>query len=435
MSNPVSEQDFEGLIGPLGSFEAEPVVAIAVSGGRDSMALAFLVNRWVRSIGGRAVLLTVDHDLRPESADEAQFVADWAKGQGLECQILRWRGEKPKSAVQSAARTARYALMEDGCRRQGILHLFLAHHADDQGETLLMRMARGSGPAGLSAMAPVTETRHLRLLRPLLTVSRQRLEDTLAAAGMDWVEDPSNQNPKYDRTLVRQLSLDLKRRGLEEGLLSALTGDFSSLRQKMDAEVVRFLGRYAVLHPAGYITLPHPLMAGLDEVYTAAILGRVLRTVGGGDYAPGRDKLARLRSRLADPDFRSATLGRCRITTRRKKLIVLRESRNLPPPYPLAAGEETVFDERFLLSAPVDCRVAPLGLEGWKAIDEQSKDLLDGLPSGLRGSLPAFWDDFGLLAAPSLRYWRGGLEENLVKGFQMSFRPPHPLCGIGVRLS
>jgi len=435
MSNPVSEKDFEGLIGPLGSFEVEPVVAVAVSGGRDSMALAFLVDRWVKSIGGRAVLLTVDHGLRAESHDEAQFVAEWAKGQGLECQVLRWQGEKPKSAIQNAARAARYALMEDWCRRHGILHLFLAHHADDQGETLLMRMARGSGPAGLSAMAPVTETRHLRLLRPLLTVSRERLEDTLAAAGVDWVEDPSNQDPKYDRTLVRRLSVDLKKRGLEEGLLSALTGDFASLREKMDAEVVRFLGHYAVLHPAGYVTLPHPLIAGLDELYTAAILGRVLRTVGGGDYAPGRDKLARLRARLAEPGFRSATLGRCRIMARRKKLIVLRESRNIPSPYPLAAGEETVFDERFLLSAPVDCRIAPLGLEGWKAIADQSKDLLDGLPVVLRGSLPAFWDDLGLLAVPCLRYWRGGLEENLIKRFQMSFRPPHPLCGIGVRLS
>jgi len=435
MSNPVTAEEFEGLMRPLGPFEAAPQIAIAVSGGRDSIALASLCDRWVRSFGGKSVLLTVDHGLRAESANEAAFVAEWAENREIECHILRWEGIKPETAIQEAARSARYALMESWCRKKGILHLFLAHHQDDQGETLLMRLAKGSGAAGLAAMAPIVETRHLRLLRPLLPISRNRLEATLEQQGMAWVDDPSNDDPKYDRTLVRQLSGDLKESGLDEGLLSALSGDFAKLRKKMDEEAALFLGQHVALHPAGFAKLPVRALAGVSDDFGTAVLARLLRTVGGGGYAPNQNKLNRLQNSLAIPKFSSATLGRCRVMLRGDDFFVFREARNLPVPVELAPEEEIEFDGRFFIKTPSHCRVAPLGVAGWKEILTASKDCLEGIPAPVRGSLPAFWDDLGLLAVPPLRYWRDGMEENLVKQFKMSFRPPHPLTGIGLRLS
>ena len=434
MSNPVTAEEFEGLMRPLAPFEAAPKVAIAVSGGRDSIALAFLCDRWVKTMGGEAVLLTVDHGLRAESANEAEFVADWAANREIACQVLRWEGDKPSSAVQQAARDARYTLMEDWCRKQGIVHLFLAHHGDDQGETLLMRLSKGSGAAGLAAMAPITETRHLRLLRPLLSVSRTRLEDTLAQQGMDWVEDPSNADPKYERTLVRKLSGDLTESGLDGGLLSALAGDFAALRQKKELEVVEFLAQKVTLHPTGYVYFSSNALGGASEGFALAVLGRILRTVGGGGYSPSQKKMARLWGRLGEPNFTSATLGRCRIMVHRNEVLVFREARNLPAPMKLSADEGAEFDGRFYLKAPIACRAAPLGVEGWKKISSVENRLLADIPASIRGALPAFWDDLGLLAVPPLRYWRDGMTENLVKRFQMSFRPPHPLNGIGLRL-
>ncbi len=136
----------------LGPFEATPALAVAVSGGPDSLALAMLAKAWSDARGGSLVALTVDHGLRPESTGEARQVGRWLKKRGIPQRILRWDGPKPGSALQAEARSARYALLTGWCRARGILHLLLGHQREDQAETVLMRLERGSGPDGLAAM-------------------------------------------------------------------------------------------------------------------------------------------------------------------------------------------------------------------------------------------------------------------------------------------
>src|SRR5438445_7778340 len=138
---------------PFGPFEASPVVAVAVSGGRDSLALALLAQDWTRARGGSVIGLVVDHGLRAEAAAEAAATLCVLSQQGIDGAILHWSGVKPSSGLQEAARVARYRLLRDECRRRGILHLLLGHHADDQAETVAMRAARRSGPDGLAGMA------------------------------------------------------------------------------------------------------------------------------------------------------------------------------------------------------------------------------------------------------------------------------------------
>jgi len=171
-------------------FETLPQLAVAVSGGPDSLALVHLADLWARRRGGSAVALIVDHRLRPESGREAHRVAGWMAAAGISRRILRAGEPLPEANIQDWARDARYALLSAACRRAGILHLLTAHHRDDQAETLLLRLGRGSGLDGLSAMAPVVELTDCRLLRPFLPVAKSELIGWLRSKGLEWIDDP-----------------------------------------------------------------------------------------------------------------------------------------------------------------------------------------------------------------------------------------------------
>ena len=173
---------------PLGPFEPAPRVAVAVSGGSDSLALCLLADRWARARGGAVFGLTVDHRLRPESGAEAAQVRRWLAARAISHRTLRWTGTRPVSGIQEEARAARLALLVGWCRRAHVLHLLLGHQREDQAETVLQRLVRGSGIDGLAAMAPVRLAMEpdgggVRLLRPLLSVSRDALTASLALLG------------------------------------------------------------------------------------------------------------------------------------------------------------------------------------------------------------------------------------------------------------
>jgi tRNA(Ile)-lysidine synthase len=190
----------EPLIGrPLGN---EEPLAVAVSGGPDSLALLLLAHC---AYGARVRALTVDHGLRPESVDEAATVAAVCAEIGVPHVTLRWEGGKPAANRQAAAREARYRLMADWCRREGVAWLVTAHHADDQAETLLLRLARGAGLGGLAGVRAKRDLGGVTLLRPLLGSRRSELAAVVAAAGLTAADDPSNRDDRYDRTRVRKL--------------------------------------------------------------------------------------------------------------------------------------------------------------------------------------------------------------------------------------
>lgn len=190
----------ETLIGrPLG--DEEPL-AIAVSGGPDSLALLLLAHR---AFGARVRALTVDHGLRPGSGEEAANVAAICAELGIRHATLRWEGAKPTANRQAAAREARYRLMASWCRHEGVAWLATAHHADDQAETLLLRLGRGAGLAGLAGVRARRDMGGVTLLRPMLGSRRSELAAVVAAAGLSASDDPSNRDDRYDRTRVRKL--------------------------------------------------------------------------------------------------------------------------------------------------------------------------------------------------------------------------------------
>jgi tRNA(Ile)-lysidine synthase len=210
-------------------FARQKIIAIAVSGGPDSTALLWLASRWraARKSGPDFLALTVDHGLRKESAREARAVKRLAQSLGVKHRTLRWTGTKPTSGIQEAARIARYRLLADAARRAGAETVVTAHTLDDQAETVLFRLARGSGLTGLRGMAagsllPAAGAERITLSRPLLCVAKSRLVATLAAAKVPFSEDPSNLDPRFARLRLRQLMPALAAEGLSAERLARL---------------------------------------------------------------------------------------------------------------------------------------------------------------------------------------------------------------------
>jgi tRNA(Ile)-lysidine synthase len=202
--SPLSAAETKSL---FAAWKSSPAIVLAVSGGPDSVALMWLAARWRRALarGPRLLTVTVDHGLRPEAAREAREVKRLARTLELPHRTLRWQGVKPRAGLPAAARGARYRLLARAARSFGATHIFTAHTRDDQAETLLMRMMRGSGIAGLSAMARETEREGILLVRPFLNVSKSQLIATLKKAKIDFADDPSNRDMSFTRPRIRAL--------------------------------------------------------------------------------------------------------------------------------------------------------------------------------------------------------------------------------------
>jgi tRNA(Ile)-lysidine synthase len=203
-NSPISASDAKQL---FADWKAAPAIVLAVSGGPDSIALMWLMARWRRSFarGPRLVAVTVDHGLRADAAREARDVKRLARRLEIEHRTLRWSGPKPKTGLPAAARAARYRLLAQVARACGARHVLTAHTRDDQAETLLMRLLRGSGIAGLAAMARQSERDGFLLARPLLEIPKSRLVATLARAGIDFADDPTNRDVSFTRPRLRSL--------------------------------------------------------------------------------------------------------------------------------------------------------------------------------------------------------------------------------------
>jgi tRNA(Ile)-lysidine synthase len=249
-----------------------PVLILAVSGGPDSTALLVLAARWcaARKAGPKLVAVTVDHALRPESKREAGTVKRLARSLGIEHRTLRWTGVKPKTGLQEAAREARYRLLAGAARKAGARHVLTAHTLDDQAETILFRMARGSGLLGLTGMmpespVPVIGAAGIMLVRPLLTVPKSRLLETLRAAQIPYTTDPSNSDPRFTRPRIRALMPQLAKEGLTARRLALLGRRAERAEQALMHMAVVSVKRLAAVWPpsesvqiqaAGFLELP-----------------------------------------------------------------------------------------------------------------------------------------------------------------------------------
>lgn len=432
----IGADEFAGLMSPLGPFEQSPELAVAVSGGADSVALCLLAEEWAHRHSGRAIAVIVDHGLRPGSAEEARGVSGRLDARGIATAVLRWEDAKPASDVQAAARAARYGLLTGWCRDAGVLHLLLAHHRDDQAETVLLRLGRGSGVDGLAAMAVIVETPAVRILRPLLDIPKARLRATLRARGEPWVEDPSNVDPAFARTHLRMQAPAFAAAGLTARRLAGMAHALGRARSALEVSVSELLAVTVSVHPAGFCRVdPEPFRAAPDAVARRALV-RVLLCIGGGIYPPRGARLERLHVALRDGGLaRGRTLAGCRILPHREGLLFCREAAAAKTEMTLESGTSSMWDGRFLVRA--ECpggaisgqyRVRRLGRAGWTAVAAAGTGLRKtSVPGAVRPGLPAFFDLDGVAAVPHLGYVRTAFRGPRRRVFTAEFRPAQAL--------
>ncbi len=412
----------------LGPFEAAPRLAVGVSGGADSMALVLLAQCWARRRGGTVVALTVDHGLRPEAAAEARQVKAWLARRSIEHRTLSWRG-RPAGSVQAAARHARYRLLGRWCRRAGVLHLAVAHTLEDQAETLLLRLAGGSGIDGLAAMAAVGELPAgdgPRLIRPLLGTAKARLRATLSRLGQDWIEDPSNRDARYARVRLRALMPALAEEGVGAAGLAAAAARLGEARAAQDDSVADLLARAVAAFPAGYLRLDRAALAAAPAEVGRRALARCLVTVGGGDYAPRRRRLKRLYDALVGGRLAGRTLAGCRVLPWGQAVLICREPAAIEGRLEREPEAGAHWDGRFRAASGGGApRLGSLGAEGWAEVTAAAPDLRSHLiPPAARAGLPAARDARGVLAVPHLGYWR-----ERGRRIAIAFEPRQPLAG------
>lgn len=366
-------------LGPWGGVRR---VAVAVSGGADSLALALLAKDW-----GDPVALIVDHGLRPDSSAEAAGVRATLAARGIAATVLRLDELRPGPGIAARARADRYAALSAACRAAGLVDLLLGHHAGDQAETVLMRQRRGSGPDGLAGMAAAVATDDIRLLRPLLAIDPARLRAIVHAAGLTAVEDPTNTDLRTTRARLRR-EIGAGRAGLLAEAAAA-----GAARAMGEAASAAELAARAAIHPEGFAVIsPGPIHP--------RSLAALLRSLSGRRFPVG--KAAPL---AAEPH--AATLaGVCVRPAGRlgPGWLLVREAAALAPA--VAARPGVVWDGRFRVAACAPGSV--LGALGDAAAGMRHES---GLPSAVLRALPALRHNTVLSDVPDLHYYNHCMPE------------------------
>jgi tRNA(Ile)-lysidine synthase len=318
--------------------QAFPVLMLAVSGGPDSTALMVLAARWRDALKTKPKLIavTVDHGLRKESKREAAAVARLARKLKIAHRTLRWNGSKPSTGLQEAARRARYRLLGDAARRLGATLILTAHTLNDQAETVLIRMTRGSGITGLGAMMrlsglPSSGDSAIMLVRPLLEIPKERLIATLRAAKIPYADDPSNRDPRFTRVRLRGLMGALAHEGLDAQRLAQLARRLKRVDVAIEKTVDQAMAELVVELPAagaGAVAVEARRFAELPAEIALRLLGRAVAKAG--DEGPVElGKLEALKSafdvaqNIGDGPFRR-TLAGAVVTLKDHELIVER---------------------------------------------------------------------------------------------------------------
>ncbi|UWR49697.1 tRNA lysidine(34) synthetase TilS [Phaeobacter inhibens] len=371
-------------------------LGVAVSGGGDSMALMHLLHECFADVGVEICVATVDHGLRPTSGDEAQMVAGAAAKLGMAHDILQWC-DRPTTGqagnLQEQARNARYALLTSWAQLNDISTVALGHTADDQAETLLMRLGRSSGVSGLSAMSRSRAMEGVTLLRPLLEVTREELRAYLRARECCWVEDPSNEDARFERVRVRQAMEALEPLGLTVERLAAVARNMGAAREALDWYTFLAARDMAEVRD-GAIVIDQRQFRTLPDEIAHRLLVRSVQWVSGAVHPPRRDPMIKARDAVRHGG--SFTLGGCRMITRAQRTWICREYKPVAEEVALPGK---IWDQRWRVfgGEVQDHEVRALGPAGllhcpdWRQAE---------VPGAVLQATPAVWKQDELIAAP-----------------------------------
>lgn len=373
-------------------------LGVALSGGSDSTAVMVALAQGQTAHETEICAATVDHGLRPEAADEARLAGQCAQGFGVPHDILTWDGWDGRGNLQDKARNARYALLADWAARRGLGAVVLGHTAEDQAETVLMRLGRSAGVDGLSGMAARRVVNNVTFLRPALGLRRAALRDFLSENGTGWSDDPSNDNTRFDRVRVRRLLPDLAQVGVTVEALAETAEHMRDARAALDwytftsaRDHAQVIGGAVAIDQRAFRTFP-------TEIARRLMIG-ALRWVGGGVYPPRRDALGRVISQARRTDA-ACTLGGCTVFGAGGHIWVAREFAAVDA---ISATGSAMWDGRWQIAGRVPNDATELRALGAAGL-EQFPDWRDsGVPRGVLVSLPALWLGDHVIATPVLR--------------------------------
>jgi len=363
-------------------------IALALSGGGDSIALLRLAADWARANGRRLLALTVDHGLSADSVTWTAFAEGAARDLGADWRGLLWTGPKPDTGLPAAARLARHRLIADAARQAGARVVLFAHTADDIAEAEVMR-AEGSTLGRLRDWSPSPawpEGRGLMLLRPMLGAGRAEVRDWLAGQGADWIDDPGNEDLKYARSRARASLLPMG----EGGAQRRMRVDRSAAPGQSTPALSRKDNRYAFVRSS-----PLPEGEGwlkVDRGVDAFTLAAVLVCAGGGDRLPRGDRLAGVLARLKSGETFTATLCGARVDAGGDQVLVTREAgefaRRPSPPLPLSPGVEAVWDGRWAITVESPGWSVVPAAGRMVALSDTDRAVINRLHPAARGAVP-----------------------------------------------
>jgi len=434
----VSDREFAELMSGFFDGQEPPNLAIAVSGGGDSMALSLLTACWAKQRNVSVTALTVDHQLRSEAKAEARQVGGWMKSIGLPHQILLWTGgEKMRclaKSPQSSARDARLNLMTDWCRSNNTKHLLLGHAADDQIETFLINLSRGSGIDGLSAISSTSLRNSIHLLRPLLSIPRSRLKKTCFVHKQLWISDPSNLDSAFTRIRFRQSQAMLESEGLTQNRLLNTVCHLSRAKAALDYYVRSTLKATCRISSCGTLEVDIKSLIEAPAEIALRCISRMLITVSGQVYGPRFERLRRAYDKFCSGDWRGQTLHGCRIERRRDALVIYREVGAIEHRCVIEANQTVLWDNRFRIHyAPTSrgsssINVSALTSGEWSALKEvNDSDIDSSYGADQRQTVPIISDSLGIVGVPILGVWWPGTTDSTKKAISMTFDPPRAL--------
>lgn len=373
------------------------VVGVAVSGGADSLCLAIHLAQLGQKYHFVLKAVTVDHQLRPESADEAKFVHAVLAKVGVAHDILVWRGKKPTTRLEEKAREKRYELLEEWCREKGISYLFLGHHAGDQAETFWARLTRGSGLDGLAGMGECVRRNDLWLCRPLLALDKKVFEADLQARHVQWAEDSMNADDSYERVRWRNRQKQFDDYGLTTAVLGRSMKRLQRVREAVDFYVCRFFDTLADIMPEGYALTQMQAFLQVPAEIRLRVLEKTIKVINPSVAVISLDGLEKWLEQMP----KKATLGGCVLTIQKGVLFVSREASRMEKSIAVPKNKITHWDRFMVLSS------CPFQL----TVGNKDKTL----PIDVRASIPSVAEDISIK-------FMCGTQKELEKRFALDYK-------------
>lgn len=369
----IDPDEFSKIMEGLGPYEACPKIAIAVSGGADSLTLTYLLSYWVKKKKGQIMALTFDHGLRDESFLEACQVHEWLEYEKIPHITLQDKKPDYQYKIQENARSRRYKALLEWCQKHQFTHLVTGHHQQDNFETFLQRLSHSSGLRGLTGISSIINLPQVRILRPLLSIPKERILLTLKSMQKKWIEDPSNHNIQFSRVRMRYVLEKLNQQGLTETYFKKIMNELDKANQRIENEAQNCLIKSVRLSPLGFVEVNRDDFLSYDESIQQRVMGQILCCIGGQYYFPKKKQIMCLLENICMR--KNATLWGCQVLHRKKVLLIFRELDAIKEKKQVFKQDlqYIYWDKRFIIER-----------ENKGSVNNQNEDYFITLPSELK---------------------------------------------------